>query len=250
MFNAIESQNTYGCATLVTPTLCIAAAHSFAVVDSHLKAGWTNFNQSPWSISPDSNSSVAVRFRRRPDGGLGGIGQGSEGYHNVMAKRVYSLGYPQSSHDLVLLELSEPVEHITPMPVDRGYYTHGIREGDELIWAGWGLNGNVATTGTHPGDVRLIPMIVNNDDRETPICEYEPDPLLLTANTYDSGGAQCLRVSDDLWVLIGIVTVFSGGPALTRLRHHPQFRIPGFTVPHGGKARFPFQSGIGMFPLT
>lgn len=207
-----DEDNTHGNAVLISSAQALTVLHVMPV------------QSSGYHTLPQDNSSGAVtlRFRRL----TGGTAPGGGGYANYF--HVYVSGYRVSNpaYDIALLDLATPVTHITPIPVDTGE----PEVSDDVVLAGWGLDGATPGTGSRPNDVRkitgrTIATVYAGPGSTVDSLAWSgsnPGP-----NDYDSGSPVLRDVAGTLKVT-GLVQTYGIGRAISRHRNDSTMQIPGF----------------------
>lgn len=210
---APNSASTFGCGTLIAPNMLLCARHSFPTVNGGWAAGYQ-------SMTSGEEFSFIARFRRKPDGSIGSTAGGNSSYHLVNIT-----GYltPSPASDICIAYLAEAVDHIDPLPL-----SDSLASSDGITIAGWGVDGATLGAGSQPGDVRLIDVAAQSVVPASPFFGWPLSPF--TANTYDSGGA-VIKVIEDDWHLVGIITAFYGGVNVAHWEHNPSFQLPNFYTP-------------------
>jgi hypothetical protein len=189
--------NWFGAATLFTPNMVILARHL-------LGTGYAS------PASPPPAGHFAVRFRRRPDGGIGSTTTGWWSYHNV---KIQSYVYPDDpSIDMVIGILEQPVMHIEPIAVRPGTRPNS---GDPLFIAGWGYDQFGSCS--NPQGVRDRLRVAQTQAKDGFMwCFLVEYPSASNAGVagptcHDSGGAIISVDPDGALTLVGVVRNTSGG---------------------------------------
>lgn len=208
-----HEHNWFGAATLISPRHIITARHLL-----------------PSKGIPKRNS-MAVRFRRTPDGSTGDVEDGPDSFYHV---RIMRWIMPKQGGDLVIGVLDSEVTHIKPMPI-----LLDIPENKPFAgWiAGWGsTNRQVGASGPRrrllAGPNILMrrstsillgwfeverpapsPSTPNNKDKPAP---KRPKPQIKESpfavpNMHDSGGAMLAQTADGRLALVGVITTYHGG---------------------------------------
>ncbi|MFP4145790.1 MAG: hypothetical protein ACLFV3_11675 [Phycisphaeraceae bacterium] len=202
-----QEHRWFGAATLVAPDRILTARHLL-----------------PDGQAPDKPGQFAVRFRRRPDGGLGSKQAGAESYHHVRITR-WKLA-PRG--DLAIGYLEDPVTHIRPMPVRLEPLELDGEPGQLAAWGSesrW-MGEAAPRRGLRVGETRLqhergggMVRFVDwrarrkqkgTDDAGRPVFKPWISSDAAVPNMYDSGGAVLVK-RDGRWQLAGIVSTYTHG---------------------------------------
>ena len=197
--------DTWHCtATLIGPSLALTARHC-------LFAGG----------APVDPTTLALVFRRNPDGSLGvtdpsAADRGLSSFHRVRASemRVPDTG----ANDVALVELAEPVTHIAPLSLA----IHGtmLAEGSPIRVAGWGREGPTSSdpqTGLRTCDTTTV-----GSWTDYYVTFTGPSATSCGPASHDSGAPILVRSVDDEERIVGIVNASIAADRLVSAAALPQ----------------------------
>lgn len=195
----LPANNAFASGVLIGPRSVVIAAH--AVSD---EAGRTplqqGFNQQ--LLGPGH---FAVRFRRRPDGGIGSPEQGAASFVDIPISSIAVSGF-----DIAVATLAAPVDHIPPMPVT---FNSVVTRTSRVTLAGWGFDGPAHGVGSR-GRLNTGTAGYTGPDRLGAWMNWRGQ----YGNLYDSGGAVMIEGDCGEPVLIGVMTGPGNGTGLLAMQ--------------------------------
>ena len=186
--------NIFGNAVLISPDRIVIPRH---LINEQFR------NRASVDGAP---AEYTVRFRRRPDGGLGDLADLSTFHHVRIREWVFPAGRAEKD-DIAIGILETPVLHISPMVID---FNPRVNAKTPILRASWGPESS--STGIVPkgrlliGEVRL--RSAGSVMKLAPKSAQMPTEVV----RHDSG-SPILAMSGSSVRMIGLVSTTVGGPA-------------------------------------
>lgn len=193
-----DINNVFGNATLVTPDRVVLPRH---LINDQFKV----------STSTDGAAAdFAVRFRRRPDGGVGDVNNPAS-FHHVRVKEWIFPNGRKDVDDVVIGVLETPVTHITPIAMD---FKPKSPTKSTILLASWGPEGPPADNAPKGrlliGNVKLrgaggwLTLAARSKNAPTEVVLHD-------------SGAPVFAISNNAMRMIGFVSTTAGGPSLKEM---------------------------------